>query len=263
MKQYLYLLKGSMQMSFAYRAASLINLSANLVFIIILYYLWQAIYENKTELNGMSFEQTFLYLVIASTLFNMYRTFTDYIISFDVTSGNIVNYLLKPMDYQLYSMSVALGRICANIIMILIPTALLLYFFMGLTLPLGQNWFFSISSLIIAWLIIFMLDYLVGLLSFYTQSIWGIFQTRESLVVVFSGVLIPFVFFPQWLQDVLEFTPFVAMYYTPITLLMGQVEDTRQAMIMLGNQLFWLLVLFTMCRVFFKKATQVITINGG
>ena len=86
-------------MSFAYRAASLINLSANLVFIIILYFLWQAIYENKTELNGMSFEQTFLYLVIASTLFNMYRTFTDYIISFDVTSGNIVNYLLKPMDY--------------------------------------------------------------------------------------------------------------------------------------------------------------------
>jgi len=228
-----------------------------------LYYLWQAIYANKTELNGMSFEQTFLYLVIASTLFNMYRTFTDYNISCDVPSGDIVNYLLKPIDYQLYCMSRALGRISANIIMILIPTVLLLYFFMGLTLPLNQNWLFSISSLVFAWLIIFMLDYLIGLVSFYTQSIWGIFQTRESLVVVFSGVLIPFAFFPQWLQDVLEFTPFVAMYYTPITLLMGQIDDTRQALIMLGNQLFWLLVLFVMCRVFFKKATQVITINGG
>ncbi|BCD99970.1 ABC transporter permease [Marinicellulosiphila megalodicopiae] len=263
MKQYLFIIKGAMQMNFAYRASTLINLAANLVFIIILYYLWQAIYANKTELNGMTFEQTFLYLVIAATLFNMYRTFTDYNISFDVTSGDIVNYLLKPIDYQLYCMSRALGRISANVIMILIPTALLLYFFMGLTLPLNQNWIFSISSLVFAWLIIFMLDYLIGLLSFYTQSIWGIFQTRESLVIVFSGVMIPFAFFPQWLQDFLEFSPFVAMYYTPITLLMGQVDDTNQAFSMLGNQLFWLLILFTMCRVFFKKATQVITINGG
>jgi len=263
MKQYLYILKGAMQSNFAYRAATLINLSANLLYIIILYYLWQAIYADKEQLNGLTFEHTFLYLVIAATLFNIYRTFTDYHISFDVTSGDIVNYLLKPIDYQLYCMSRSLGRICGNFIMILIPTALLMYFVLGMTLPVDQNWFFSITSFVLAWLIIFMLDYIIGLVSFYTQSIWGIFQTRESLVVVFSGVLIPFAFFPQWLQDILEFSPFVAMYYTPITLLMGQVADTTQALVMIANQLFWLGVFFVICRVFFKKATQVITINGG
>jgi len=263
MKQYLYIVKGSMQSNFAYRAASLINLAANLLYIVILYYLWQAIYADKAQLNGLTFEHTFLYLVIAATLFNIYRTFTDYIISFDVNSGDIVNYLLKPIDYQLYCLSRSLGRICANIIMILIPTAVLMYFVLGLTLPVDQNWFLSITSLILAWLIIFMLDYMVGLVSFYTQSIWGIFQTRESLVVVFSGVLIPFAFFPQWLQDLLEFSPFVAMYYTPITLLMGQIESTSQALWMITNQIVWLGVFFIICRAFFKKATKVITINGG
>ena len=101
---------------------------------------------------------------------------------------------------------------------ITIPTVLLLIFVFRIHIPLGIGLIFFPFSLLLAYLLSFCFDYFVGLLCFYTESVWGLSITKEIIVTVLSGALIPLQFFPDVIQKILLWLPFQAIYYTPLTM---------------------------------------------
>jgi ABC-2 type transport system permease protein len=128
---------------------------------------------------------------------------------------------------------------------------------------LGIGYLFFPISLVLAFLISFHFDYLVGLTSFYTESIWGISTTKEILIAVLSGALLPLQFFPEALQRILMVLPFQTIYYTP---LMMVTEPDRGAVVflqMLGVQAVWTIVTYVLCRLFFNHAVKVLRVAGG
>ena len=115
----------------------------------------------------------------------------------------------------------------------------------------------------LAFLISFSIDYFVGLLAFYSESVWGVSITKEIIISVFSGALIPLQFFPDAIQNVLYWLPFQAIYHTPIMMITRPAQGLNVFLPMILVQLAWATILFFLARLFYNQAIKVLRIAGG
>jgi len=91
---------------------------------------------------------------------------------------------------------------------------------------------------------------MIGLSSFYTESIWGISITKDVVVAALSGALVPINFFPDAIKAVLQVLPFQAIYNTPLQIITSASLTPTDYLRMLAVQLFWVVVLFGASRLF-------------
>src|SRR5258706_3873304 len=100
-------------------------------------------------------------------------------------------------------------------------------------------------------------------MGFYTESVWGIVTTKEILLSILSGALIPLQFFPIIFQKILLVLPFQAIFYTPLMMVTKPDQDIKSLLLSLGIQLFWAITLFIATRLFYNQAVKVLRIGGG
>jgi ABC-2 type transport system permease protein len=263
MKRYLAYTRMTYLLGLVWRLPSVFTLTTNLFYIVVVYFLWRNIYGSSDSLHGMSFPQTFTYLALASSIFVLFKTFTDWAIARDIINGAIAVHLTKPIDLQLRLFFEAFGSMLTNLTLIGLPTLLVLVIFFPANLVLGINVLMFAISVLLAFILSFLIDYMVGLSGFYTESIWGIGTAKEITVLVLSGAMLPLRFFPEGMQIVLRYLPFQAIYNTPISIITDRSLTTLDMITMLGIQTFWIAVLFMISRLFYEQAVKVVTINGG
>ena len=249
----------------AYRAYFIFTIMSNLFYMVIVYFLWRAIFSSVSTatINGMTFKQTFIYLALAGCVSSVLMTWTEWGMSRDMKNGNISLYFIRPIDYQVNVFSKSLGDIWTNFIIIFIPSFLVVLLFAGDEIKIGYNLIIFVIAFAIAALINLMFDFLIGLISFYTESIWGISTMKDTVILLLAGAIIPLQFFPQNIRKVVEMLPFQAIYNLPLKILIEKSYTLEDYVMILLQQLFWLAVLFIITRLCFKKASTAITINGG
>jgi len=263
MRPYLALLRGSYMVGLVYRFGFLFNIAGNIIYMSITYFLWRSIYQNRETLRGLTFNQTYIYVALGSAVFILLKTYVDWQMSYEIREGTIATYLTKPIDFQLYELCTSSGGFLLSLSAITIPTILLLIFVFHIEVPLGIGLAIFPFSLILAYLLSFCFDYFIGLLGFYTESVWGLSITKEIIVTVLSGALIPLQFFPDVIQKILMWLPFQAIYYTPLTMVAQPNLGWSTFLPMLGVQLFWVVALFSLTRLFYNQAVKVLRISGG
>ena len=104
---------------------------------------------------------------------------------------------------------------------------------------------------------------IIGLISFYTESVWGISTLKDCIISLLAGGMIPIAFFPDALRKVVECLPFQAMYNLPLQILINKDYAVGDYLNLLLLQLFWIAVLLIISRVFYTFARRAITVNGG
>jgi ABC-2 type transport system permease protein len=263
MKKYLAFIKCSFLVGMVWRLNYLFTLISNLFYIVILYFLWKSIFNNSRVLNGMTFNQVFVYLTVASSIFVLFKSWLEWFISGDIISGRITVGLIKPIDYQKMMMAFAAGHTLNSALLVTIPSMIVVFGIFQMSVPFGWNILFFCLSLPFAWLLSTLIDYSIGITSFYTESLWGISTGKEIMVLLLSGALIPLHFFPQQIKNVLLYLPFQAIYHTPASILTGAVKPISEYVSMLGVQMVWIVVLCIASRLFFAQAIKVLTVNGG
>ncbi|MFZ5988109.1 MAG: ABC transporter permease [Bacillota bacterium] len=264
MRRYLTITKNSTIAGMIYRVHYLFTVFANIMFIVLTYFLWKAIYKNSDgTLNGMTFEEVFIYLALASSITCLFQTWTEYDMSRNILSGAIIRDLTKPLDHQMLTLFGVMGFVANNLVTITLPSMVLIYIIAGSHITLGFNILFFALALFLAFLITFTIDYSIGLVSFYTESIWGVSITKGVIIGILSGAVIPLNFFPGALRSIVELLPFQAIYNTPLTILLSKDMGVENYIYLIVNQIFWVVVLFTFSRLFYRKAVKVITVNGG
>ena len=263
MRGYLALLRGSITIGLVYRTGFLFTIFGNMLYMAVAYFLWTSIYTNTTTIHGLSFNETFIYVAIGSTVFVLLKTYADWQIAHDIEDGAISIYLTKPVDYQMYALCLSLGSTLTNLAAITVPTVLLLVFVFKVSIPLGPGLVLFPFSLLLAFLISYCFDYFTGLTAFYTESIWGISTTKDVLISVLAGALVPLQFFPDAIQKVLLVLPFQAIYYTPLMMVTRPDQDWGTLLSMLGIQVIWTVLLFVATRLFYNQAIKVLRVAGG
>lgn len=264
MKKYFAITKAFQMQSMSFRFHFIFSSFGNLFYIVLIYFLWKAIYASSGNvIKGMTFNDTFLYLALATSIFSLFQTYTEWNISRSIGSGMVVMDFIRPLDYQLYVLANRLGFVLTNLVSISIPAILLIVFVFDAQIVLGWNLAFFGMAIVFAYLVSFTIDFMIGLISFYTESIWGISTTKEVVVLLLSGAVIPLPFFPEVMRKVVEWLPFRAIYHIPLKILIDSSLSGRDLTFLLLSQLGWVIVMVLLSRLFFRIASRVITVNGG
>ncbi|MBZ0309738.1 MAG: ABC-2 family transporter protein, partial [Anaerolineae bacterium] len=192
-----------------------------------------------------------------------FKTWTDWQISFTIREGTIAVDLIRPLDYQLRMFADALGQMLVNALVITLPSLVMIFGVFGAEIPTGTNLLFFPFSITLAYILSFAFDYIVGLTTFYTESLWGIATSKDIVVTLLSGGLIPLQFFPDSGRRILELLPFQAIYHTPLQIATDPNLSTGDYIALVTVQAFWGLVLIGLSRLFYAQASKVLTINGG
>ena len=262
LRTYWAILRGSIISGLVYRVGFLFTILGNIIYMCVAFFLWRSIYSHSQTLHGMTFDQAFLYVALGSTVFILLKTYTEWSISREINDGKIAVYLTKPLDYQFYWLFNNLGYTLTNLVAITIPTILLLLVFKVRVAP-GPGLVLFPLSLLMAFLISYNIDYAVGLMAFYTESTWGLSVTKEIVVTVLAGALLPLQFFPAAIQKVLLWLPFQTIYYTPLTMISKPDQGWNVFLSMLTVQFAWMVASFIFTRLFYQQAIKVLRVSGG
>ncbi|MBN3490426.1 hypothetical protein JV173_02740 [Acholeplasma equirhinis] len=261
--------KGGILSGFAYKFSAFGWLLGDIVSLLILYFLWSAIYANSPVdvINGMTFNEMVTYLIyarIASTL--VFSSISFWIVGEDIYEGGIALSLIRPMSYRYRILASSFGNFLSTIILLFIPLFFvangLLYFVLGVDLPNILNLLLFVVSAILSFIISDHLGFLIGEIAIFTNALFGLMLIRNIMLSFLSGSLLPSAFFPEWLQITLKFLPFQSMIENPILILMGRIQDIDILYTIL-IQFVWVLVLGFLCNLSFNKLKKHIVSVGG
>lgn len=265
LKKYMTLTRAGIIEALQFRMSFLIMCAGNLLYLIVTYFLWKAIYASVDTdvVNGMTFTDTLIYLVLATALYGFMEMYLVWDIGRNIQSGKIVLDLLKPMPYRRYLFWSYTGSFVTQFFLTFLPTFIIVAFWTHGAIPLGINLLWFAVSVVFAVMINFSIDFIVGTICLYTESIWGINIMKQVVVLLLSGATVPLAFFPDKLRTIVDFLPFQSIYNAPLSLLLNAHPTAETVCTILGVQLFWAAAMTLISVAFWNRSVRQITVNGG
>jgi ABC-2 type transport system permease protein len=262
-KKYQTLCKISMQNAIAYRSNFIINISASLFAVTSLFFLWHAIYGDRSELNGYTWDQMKAYLLITFITNTLLSWYSETAISKKILDGSVAMDLLKPIDFQKARLAETIGSSIFESLIGITMACIILLIFSGILLPSTfLSWVLFILSLLISVLTKFSIVYIAGLFCFWTTHPFGIAWARAAITNFFSGALVPFAFFPDWMEKIALALPFKGIVYIPASVYLGQLQGLV-AVKAIFFQIIWLVLLWIIGKLLWTWAIRQVTIYGG
>lgn len=265
LKKYYTLTRAGIIESLQFRLSAFVIVAGNLLYLIVVYFLWKAIYASAgTDIvNGMTFSDTLIYLVLATALFNFMEMYVVWEIGRNIQTGKITLDLLKPMEYRRYMFWYYSGSFVTQFFFTFLPTFIVVAVVTHGQIHMGINLLFFAFSVLLAVSINYSIDFIVGTICLYTESIWGINIMKQVIVMLLSGATIPIAFFPETLKKIVYYLPFQSIYNAPLSVLLDGDPQPRTILVTLGTQLFWCVAMIIISKLFWKVSLRQITVNGG
>jgi ABC-2 type transport system permease protein len=267
-KKYLPFTRGDIESAMEYRMSFVIWFLMDVLYVVIAYFTWRAVFNSSESdtIEGFTFVTMVAYLFIQRIVFSLTFIQPHWYITDDIKSGSIAMQLIKPINYQIKLFFQGLGTIVINL-MFFVGPMLVLFVIANYALDLGftvnlYTLVIFMISIILALFINFLVSYSFGLLVFFTIGGFGIWQLKQGVEMLFSGALIPLVFFPLWFQRVADFLPFSKVIYVPTQILLGNIPS-NEVFGVLTNQLMWVGIMFVTSAFFWRKTFKKVVIMGG
>ncbi|MBR3043661.1 MAG: ABC-2 family transporter protein [Oscillospiraceae bacterium] len=265
LKKYFTLTRAGIIEALQFRLSFVIMVIGNLLYLIVTYFLWKAVFASVDgdTVNGMTFTDTLIYLVLATALYGFMEMYLVWEIGRNIQSGKIVLDLLKPMPYRRYLFWSYSGSFVTQFFFTFLPTFIVVTIVTHGAVPLGINLVWFVLSVVFAVMINFSIDFIIGTVCLFTESIWGINIMKQVVVLLLSGATIPLAFFPDKLRTVVNYLPFQSIYNAPLSLLLQEHPDMQTVCSTLGLQIFWAAALTLLSVAFWNRSLRQITVNGG
>ena len=250
----------------AYRLRYYTGIITYVLFVSVHYFIWKAIYHGHAadeRINGFTLGEMITYLAVGWIARSFYFSNIDEEIDDMVRTGRMGVFLLRPVNFHLMLLSQAAGESLFRICFFTAPIAVAILLMFPVSPPetVAAGASFLLSSLL-SFLILAEINFLVGLLAFSLKSIQGIARAKYMLIQLFSGLLMPLVFFPTWFRSVLEVLPFQLITYVPLQLYLGKIAPAGIPLVFL-EQVVWAIALIGLSQLFLGRALRRLTIQGG
>ena len=110
--------------------------------------------------------------------------------------------------------------------------------------------------------VLWTISFAVQMLSFWIINVWSVMTIKNVFINVLSGSMIPLWFMPDWMNGVIRFTPFSSIYFMSVQIYLGQLSlpEILQGFLI---QLFWIVFLFFVGMLLWKKGQKKLVVQGG
>lgn len=223
---------------------------------LVMAYLWLSIYRQGNQVGSYSLATLLCYFavsrVIGMTVMSddMVRQIND-----DISQGRLVNFLLKPISYAKKLFFQNVGEIIiASIYTLPIAIPLAYYFRDQLSFTASRIALFLLAILI-ASCMDFFFNYLIGMLTFYSENIYGIIFLSWTVTGIFSGRVVPIDLLPSALQHLADFLPFKYVLFIPLSIITGRMT-IADSVVELAFGFAWVILLWYGGRLLFNHGIK-------
>lgn len=227
------------------------------------YFLWDAVYTGRKALGGLTKEQMLTYVIIAWVVRSFYFTNLDRRIAEEIKQGKIALELIRPYNYQLVKYSRAFGEAFFRLLFFAVPSGVAIYLLRPFGLPPDPATALCfLTAVLLSFFINAQLSMIAGMFAFFTQSVSGIYRAKRVVMDLFSGLLLPISFYPEWAQEIIKLMPFQAVSFLPNYIYLGKIRGAAALEVLL-LQLFWIVVLYAVAALFWRYAVRNVVVQGG
>ncbi len=262
-----------------YRHAFLVGLQSNIVYrwnfairagfslfhLIVVFLLWSAAFKGNTEIGGFSLEQTMTYFITLLVLQFFISAFSeDYQISEEIRNGLINQFLLKPINYYLYRLSIFGAARVVSGFLALLPVMIALPLLKDyLDFP-EETWRFvlAVPAMAMSAIIQFSIAYCFGLLTFWFLEIQSFVILSMAIEALLGGQIFPLDLASPTFYAASQVLPFAYQMYFPAGILTGRIPYD-QAVACFGVQFCWMVLIVMLGRFLWERGLRRHTAVGG
>jgi ABC-2 type transport system permease protein len=254
-----------------YRAAALAGIATQLFWGLIKIMVLEAFFRHAISTQPMTFHQAVGYVWLGQAFIMALVPWSgDREIQDLIRSGAVSYDLLRPIDLYNFWFTRALAMRTVPLLLRSVP---IFGVAMGVLPLVGlSDWSLSVPSLaalgafslalIAAILLSSALTMLLTVSMMWTLSGEGVNSLFPTLILIFSGMIVPLPFFPDWLQPLLNALPFSGLLDRPLRLFTGNLSSDALWGVLL-HQGIWIAVMVGLGRFLVHRGIHKLVIQGG
>ena len=224
MKKYLTVFKTSWANELEYRIAFILSRFRNIVFLLLLYYVWLYLSKITGRFAMYSAEELSTYVFLAHLLRAIIFGAQSRLAALEINDGTFSTYLVKPITHFWFVFWRELAQ--KTIYFISAVAELAIFIFLTKAHFLAQNnikflLFFALAILGSLFLY-FLLTYLVSLLAFWSREAMGPRFLFEWFMEFSSGAFFPLDILSKSALLAFQFLPFAYIMYFPLKIYLGK-----------------------------------------
>lgn len=262
MKKYWRVYINSVQDALADRARLAVYIVEDFIPPLVAILLWTGIYMYGSKMqSGWELNRLISYYLVITFFSLVLNHYIEFVIGGnDIQQGGLTKYIVRPVSYIKFLLAGSAGLKTVRLLFSVFPfTALILIF--------HKYWLFDINTLqifaslvfaAISFFMIYFFKFLLGISAFWAVENYGIINLFWMIQTLFSGLLVPLEFFPNWLKLLSQLLPFKFFYYYPAHILTSQkLPETIGADLLIA--LGWTLVFGIASTWLFKRGLTKLT----
>ncbi|WP_027203660.1 ABC transporter permease [Butyrivibrio fibrisolvens] len=238
----------------------------NIIGTLMNYFIWHYVYISSgyTTISHFNEKDIFIYIFLIAAYGMFINQSSDLTISRNIKDGSIVEDFTRPFSMITLNYAKALGNALFSFIYVSVPMILccIIYaLFNNVTINFF-NIILSLISTLIAFTIIYLLDYMFGLFTFFTMNNWGTAKLKDICFQLLSGSVIPLFFLPLAIHNIIKILPFYYTGYFPVNIFLNKYTY-KECIIGIGIQFGWIIIIYTIDKIIWLTVQKKITINGS
>lgn len=224
--------------------------------------LWFTITSQNTA--ALQPRDTLTYYILTMLIVTATASWTSYFLTQEILDGQIVRYLARPLPvfwhYAADNILVKLLRLALPL-----PAAVTAFLvapqFFSPSIYEPSRLVLAVISVALGAAIAFLADAVLSTLAFWLEDVHQILGYHYLLWTIGSGILIPYIFLPEFIRTALSFLPYRYIVSAPIEILVAP-SATSSPLQLLGVQLAWVAGLTVALRLAWQQGLKRYAIPG-
>lgn len=245
-----------------YRLDFFMGILNTIITIFVFCSIYKALYGRTQSIDGITFRMVATNFVVSLGLSNAF-SFDEMFLQNKLHDGNITSEFLKPVNFKFRMLSENIGEGLFKVLFYFLPAVVFCSFFIELSVPKSAISVLLMGlSIMLGYLILWQISFIIQTWCFWLFSVWGIITIKNVIVNILAGSMIPIWFMPPLLRKLVSYTPFEAIYFTPVRIYLGELIG-KEILFGMVAQVFWVIALYLLGNVFWTKGIQKLVVQGG
>lgn len=246
----------------AYRFDHIMSIFSSCLRMFIFWEIYKALYSGRQDVEGITMSMVTTSFILSMGLESVFYI-NDYFLPEKVWNGNIATELLRPISFKGRMLAENMGNAIFNLIFHFLPALLIASMVMGILPPAKPMMLLLfVFSACIGYGVLWSLSFIVQTSAIWSINVWGMSTIKNVFVNVLSGTMIPLWFMPTWMEGVIKYTPFSSIYFTPVQIYLGELS-LEEIGLKCTIQLVWLIVIFGIGEILWRKGQRKLVVQGG
>ncbi len=246
-----------------YRASLFIWMIGQVLEPLVYLVVWSTVADSRGgSVGGYTTSQFAAYFIVFMLVNQLTYTWVMYEYEYRVREGLLSSALLRPVHPIHADIAENISSKVISLPLIMIVAAALALIFRPTAVLQGWAVFVFFPAVFLAFLIRFLVEWMLAQAAFWTTRVGAINQVYFVLVLFLSGQLAPLSLFPQPIQLLASVLPFHWMIGFPVELILGHLTPL-QALTGVGVQLAWLIASLVLVRIVWRAGIRIYTAVGA